>query len=216
MSVESAIYVTDLNDTLPLNTDQKLEGDDHIRLIKTTCKNSFPLDLRMFELETIGGAARRGQVVRFDGANLNVNVRARVTELTVTPMTVTSGGSQLLYSVVEDGLDLAVGSGEIEIPATCAGLAVQLKGTVNISGMGPTARLIFIMRDLNTGTNQILQNFYPGANAAVTPYTIECDFFFIIPPSLLIFGDRFYFNLSTSIGGSATFSDCKLYFYDMG
>ena len=42
MTVESATYIDDLNATYPAGTDAKSEGDDHIRLIKSTLKATFP------------------------------------------------------------------------------------------------------------------------------------------------------------------------------
>lgn len=42
MTVETGAYISDLNSALPANTDPKSEGDDHIRFIKATIKNTFP------------------------------------------------------------------------------------------------------------------------------------------------------------------------------
>lgn len=42
MTVESATYINQLNAALPGATDPKSEGDDHIRLVKTTVKATFP------------------------------------------------------------------------------------------------------------------------------------------------------------------------------
>ena len=42
MSVETATYISDLNATLPAASDPKAEGDDHIRLLKSTVKTTFP------------------------------------------------------------------------------------------------------------------------------------------------------------------------------
>lgn len=42
MGLESGTYVNDLVVTNPLATDPKSQGDDHLRLIKTTLKNTFP------------------------------------------------------------------------------------------------------------------------------------------------------------------------------
>lgn len=42
MGLETGTYVNDLNMANPLGTDAKSQGDDHIRLIKTCLKNSFP------------------------------------------------------------------------------------------------------------------------------------------------------------------------------
>ena len=42
MAVESASWVTQLVDTNPVVGDPVGEGDDHLRMIKTVLKNSFP------------------------------------------------------------------------------------------------------------------------------------------------------------------------------
>lgn len=41
MTVESATYIGDLDDSKPAGTDQKSEGDDHIRLIKSTLQQTL-------------------------------------------------------------------------------------------------------------------------------------------------------------------------------
>ena len=42
MTVESANYINQLDATLPLGSDARSQGDDHIRLLKTTIKATFP------------------------------------------------------------------------------------------------------------------------------------------------------------------------------
>lgn len=42
MTVETATYINGLNATYPLSTDPKSEGDNHIRLLKSTLKATFP------------------------------------------------------------------------------------------------------------------------------------------------------------------------------
>jgi hypothetical protein len=42
MGLEAATYIADLVTTNPPGTDKKNQGDDHIRLIKTVLKNTFP------------------------------------------------------------------------------------------------------------------------------------------------------------------------------
>ncbi len=42
MTVESATYINTLNATYPAGTDAKSEGDDHLRLIKSVLKATFP------------------------------------------------------------------------------------------------------------------------------------------------------------------------------
>lgn len=43
MTIESVTYISDLDITLPANTDVKSEGDDHLRNIKLGIKNTFPM-----------------------------------------------------------------------------------------------------------------------------------------------------------------------------
>jgi hypothetical protein len=42
MTVETATYISDLNTSYPAASDPKSEGDDHLRLIKSTVKTTFP------------------------------------------------------------------------------------------------------------------------------------------------------------------------------
>jgi hypothetical protein len=42
MTIETAVYISDLNTANPGSNDQKSEGDDHLRLIKAVLKTTFP------------------------------------------------------------------------------------------------------------------------------------------------------------------------------
>jgi len=42
MSVESATYVNQLDSSKPASGDPRSEGDDHIRLLKSTIQATFP------------------------------------------------------------------------------------------------------------------------------------------------------------------------------
>lgn len=42
MSLESAIYINGLVTTNPTSTDVRSQGDDHLRLLKSTIKSTFP------------------------------------------------------------------------------------------------------------------------------------------------------------------------------
>lgn len=42
MTVETASYISQLDNTLPLAGDKKSEGDNHLRLVKTVLKTQFP------------------------------------------------------------------------------------------------------------------------------------------------------------------------------
>ena len=42
MTVESAVFISQLNTALPSSSDPKSEGDDHVRLLKSALKATFP------------------------------------------------------------------------------------------------------------------------------------------------------------------------------
>jgi beta-mannanase len=42
MSLETGTYISDLNSSNPSSSDPKSQGDDHIRLLKSTIKTTFP------------------------------------------------------------------------------------------------------------------------------------------------------------------------------
>jgi len=42
MALESATYISDLDTANPIAGDQRKQGDDHLRLIKSTLKTTFP------------------------------------------------------------------------------------------------------------------------------------------------------------------------------
>lgn len=52
MSLESASFISDLDITNPAPTDQKKQGDDHLRLIKTVLKACFPNASKAFYFPT--------------------------------------------------------------------------------------------------------------------------------------------------------------------
>lgn len=61
MAVETANYVLDLVTTSPAGTDEKDEGDNHIRLIKQVLATTFPTASRAFSLR--GGAEKNFSIV---------------------------------------------------------------------------------------------------------------------------------------------------------
>ena len=42
MGLETGTYISDLVATNPVSSDPKSQGDDHLRLIKSTVKTTFP------------------------------------------------------------------------------------------------------------------------------------------------------------------------------
>lgn len=63
MGLESASYVQDLVATNPVAGDFVAQGDDHLRLIKTALKNSFPKDMRGVAASAVG------QHLEYDGTS---------------------------------------------------------------------------------------------------------------------------------------------------
>lgn len=70
MSVETATYISQLDSTLPAAGDLKSEGDDHLRLIKSTLKAQFPnigataVTVTAAELNALAGAASTGASIK--------------------------------------------------------------------------------------------------------------------------------------------------------
>jgi hypothetical protein len=65
MTVETATYINGLNATYPAASDPKSEGDDHLRLIKSTVKATFPnvsgaVSATHADLSAAAGAATTG------------------------------------------------------------------------------------------------------------------------------------------------------------
>lgn len=82
MGVETATYISDLVATNPLGTDAKSQGDDHLRLLKSTIKATFPnvagpVTVTHTQLNTVPTRAdKTGETYsgthNFTGATINV------------------------------------------------------------------------------------------------------------------------------------------------
>ena len=75
MALESGTYISDLVPSNPAGTDDRSQGDDHIRLIKSTLKNTFPnvngavsaTDEQLSALSGAGVLAFPGMIVMWSG-----------------------------------------------------------------------------------------------------------------------------------------------------
>lgn len=90
MGLESATHVTDFVLTNPVGgVDQKAQGDDHIRLIKTVLQNSFPGMSGAIHRTTVDSGASRN-LVKNDNTSLivctNVTSMALATAITAATM----------------------------------------------------------------------------------------------------------------------------------
>ncbi len=83
MGLESATYIDALNTANPLGTDQKLQGDDHLRLIKSVLKTTFPTATKPFNFPVVKLtqattytllATDDGKLIRTHAANNNITV----------------------------------------------------------------------------------------------------------------------------------------------
>lgn len=122
MGLEVGTYIQDLNQSNPPGSDIKAQGDDHIRLIKTVLKNTFPNANRairfaaartltatttltiddenaLIEVDTTAGAVTVN-LPTLTTANAGWRVSVTKTSLNATPVTVGTAGSELI-----DGFD---------------------------------------------------------------------------------------------------------------
>ena len=67
MAKEDASWITELVDTNPLDTDPVAEGNDHIQMIKSVLRNSFPSPSTTPVVPNMSGQS--GKVLSTDGTN---------------------------------------------------------------------------------------------------------------------------------------------------
>ena len=76
MALESGSFISDLNPANPAGTDNRSQGDDHIRLIKSTLKNTFPnvngavtaTDEQLNAVAAAGALTFPGMIVMWSGS----------------------------------------------------------------------------------------------------------------------------------------------------
>lgn len=67
MSLETASWVTQLNSSNPTASDPVSEGDDHLRMLKTVLKNSFPSSSTAAIVPDVSGQS--GKYLTTDGTD---------------------------------------------------------------------------------------------------------------------------------------------------
>jgi len=67
MSLETASWVTQLNSSNPTASDPVSEGDDHLRMVKTVLKNSFPSSSTTAIVPNVSGQS--GKYLTNDGTD---------------------------------------------------------------------------------------------------------------------------------------------------
>ena len=95
MGLETATYVNDLVDTNPDGSDQRSQGDNHLRLIKTVLRNTFPgMAGRMSRAQSKGG---NYTAVLNDNTSLLFFTAAATLSLTAVA-TLGNGWSVMIYA----------------------------------------------------------------------------------------------------------------------
>lgn len=99
MPLESATYISDLNASNPAATDELLQGDDHIRLIKSAIKATFPnftaapLVSANTDIDALVSAAPNGASVLADaGANFKTNTTDGIANPVAGEVDIVAGG----------------------------------------------------------------------------------------------------------------------------
>lgn len=100
MGLETGTFIDDLVDTNPPSNDLASQGDDHIRLLKTVLKNTFPNADKAFRLPRADGD---NNDVSFDGSEQNMLYFADASggALTVTLPTLDSGDAGWECSIIK-------------------------------------------------------------------------------------------------------------------
>jgi len=125
MGLEIATYLADLSTANPVGaTDLLAQGDDHIRLLKTTLKNTFP---------NMGGAAWRVQNKAANYTLLatdNLSVIRGTAAMTLALTAAATLGNSFMFLVMADGGDVVVDPNGAETVNGAATLTVINKSCV--------------------------------------------------------------------------------------
>lgn len=92
MALESASFIDDLVITNPVNSDDKRQGDDHLRLIKTVLKACFPRAGKAFRFPTTVAKSANYTVLSSDDNTTFVCNTATAFSLTLPTLTVDHAG----------------------------------------------------------------------------------------------------------------------------
>src|SRR5215831_10700833 len=80
MGLESGTFVEDLVSSNPPGSDQKAQGDDHLRLIKSTLRNTFKRATRFFTIPaTVGKTASYAATLADDNTTFQFVLSASAT-----------------------------------------------------------------------------------------------------------------------------------------
>jgi len=101
VGLETTTYINGLIAANPVGTDDQSQGDDHIRLIKSAIKNTFPnitgaITPTQIELNVLAGGLAAGEVTNTPAGNITAtNVQTAINELDAEKLAIDGDGSGL-------------------------------------------------------------------------------------------------------------------------
>lgn len=119
MGLESATYIDDLDSSNPTSSDQRKQGDDHLRLIKSVLKNTFPNADKAFRLPDFAAKTSAYTVVVADNQKI-LGCDATSGAFTITlPVNFTSTADGFTITIVKtdssaNAITVAPASGTIQ------------------------------------------------------------------------------------------------------
>lgn len=135
MTVESVVYISDLDATYPAGGDAKSEGDNHIRNLKTGIKNTFPnisgvMSASQAELNYIDGLDRTA-VDAFNAISASLsNLDARTTTLSASVSAINTQVSGLSVSISQIWAQVGSVSGALSSRVTTLSDSVSAINTL--------------------------------------------------------------------------------------
>lgn len=169
MALETGTYISDLTSTNPTSADPKSQGDDHIRLLKSTVKATFPnvtgaVTATHTEINRVDGitgpaAAKDGETFTgandFTGATLTAATQARgdvSTKVATTAFVEDLGSSLIFPSQVGKSGQVLITNG------TDADWATSINSTVMsfADGSSPTKQASLLLTGVTAGQNRVM------------------------------------------------------------
>ena len=151
MPLETGTYISDLVITNPASTDAKSDGDNHLRLIKSTVKATFPnVTGAVTKTHTQLNNALDKTGDTMTGA-LNVSGNVLVTGSGGLGYGVGSGGTVTQATSKATGVTLNKPSGQITMNNAALGAGASVIFTLNTTAIAGTADLVIVNTPGATG-----------------------------------------------------------------
>ena len=145
MTVESATYISSLNASYPAATDLKSEGDDHLRLIKSTVKATFP---------NVAGAvtADHTELSYVDGVTSAIQTQLNAVVASAAAAATAAAKRSIIIDVGDDTTNLTAGTAKKTFRMPYAMTVTEVRASVATAATGATLLTV----DVNDGGTTIL------------------------------------------------------------